>query len=165
MDKQKIICDMVIMLKDLNEGKNYDNKLIKEAVYEIKKNNEPIILPFIINNYEQNLFSIQFRRNKDNILSSFNAYFYNGIFIVLNKKKEIEQIINLQLDPNISCTIIQHSSKICFTSLQNKIVIIINLGNNIEFQKSLFFEMYIQNGHIMNSINKYFQNKRGNKKK
>ena len=28
---------MVIMLKDLNEGKNYDDKLIKEAVYEIKK--------------------------------------------------------------------------------------------------------------------------------
>ena len=164
MDKQKIICDMVIMLKDLNEGKNYDNKLIKEAINEIKRNNEPIVVPLIINNYEQNLFSIQFRRNKDNILSSFNAYFYNGIFIVLNKKKEIEQIINLQLDPNISCTIIQHSSKICFTSLQNKIVIIINLGYNIEFQKSLFFEVYIQNNHIMNSINKYFQDKRGKKK-
>jgi len=164
MDKQKIICDMIIMLKDLNEGKNYDDKLIKEAIYEIKKNNEPIVVPFIINNYEQNLFNIQIRRNKDNILSSFNAYFYNGIFIVLNKKKEIEQIINLQLDPNISCTIIQHSSKICFTSLQNKIVIIINMGYNIEFQKLLFFEMHIQNSHIMNNINKYFQNKRGTRK-
>ena len=164
MDKQKIICDMIIMLKNLNEGKNYDDKLIKEAIYEIKKNNEPIVVPSIINNYEQNLFNIQIRRNKDNILSSFNAYFYNGIFIVLNKKKEIEQIINLQLDPNISCTIIQHSSKICFTSLQNKIVIIINMGYNIEFQKSLFVEIHIQNSHIMNNINKYFQNKRGARK-
>lgn len=164
LDKKKIICDMVIMLKDLNEGKNYDDKLIKEAVCEIKNNNELIVVPFILNNYEQNLFNVQFRRNKDNILSSFSAYFYNGIFIILNKKKEIEQIINLQLDPNISCTIIQHSSKICFTSLQNKIVIIINLGYNIKFQKSLFFEMYVENNHIMNKINKYFQNKRGFKK-
>ena len=57
---------------------------------KLKKNNEPIVVPFS-NNYEENLFNIQFRRYKDNILSSFNAYFYNGIFIVLNKRKKLNK--------------------------------------------------------------------------
>ena len=165
LDKEKIICDMIIMLKDLNEGKNFDDKLIKEAIYEIKKNNEPVVTPDIMNNYEKKLFNIQFRRSKDNILSSYYGYFYNGIFIILNNKKEIVEIINLQLDKNISCTLIPHSYKICFTSLQNKIFEIINLGNSLEIQKSLFFEIYIPNTQIINYINKYFQDKRSFKNK
>ena len=165
LDKEKIICDMVIMLKDLNEGQNYDNNLIKEMVYEIKKNNEPIVAPYTIKNYEKKLFNIQIRRSKDNLLASYYGYFHNGIFIILNNNKEIVQIINLLLDKNISCTLIPHSYKICFTSLQNKIIIIINMGNTIEFQKSLFYEIYIPNIQIMNNINKYFQDKRGAKKK
>ena len=156
---------MVIMLKDLNEGQNYDNNLIKEMVYEIKKNNEPIVAPYTIKNYEKKLFNIQIRRNKDNLLASYYGYFHNGIFIILNNNKEIVQIINLLLDKNISCTLVPHSYKICFTSLQNKIIIIFNMGNTIEFQKSLFFEIYIPNIQIMNNINKYFQDKRGAKKK
>ena len=165
LNKEKIICDMVIMLKDLNEGKNYDNNLIKEAVYEIKKNSEPIAVPYIHNDYDKKLFNIQIRRSKDNILSSYYGYFHNGFFIILNNKKEIVKIINLQSDKNISCTLIPHSNKICFTSLQNKIIKIINMGNTIEFEKSLFFEVYISNNHIMNNINKYYQDKRGSKKK
>jgi len=165
LNKEKIICDMVIMLKDLNEGKNYDNNLIKEAVYEIKKNSEPIAVPYIHNDYDKKLFNMQIRRSKDNILSSYYGYFHNGFFIILNNKKEIVKIINLQSDKNISCTLIPHSNKICFTSLQNKIIKIINMGNTIEFEKSLFFEVYISNNHIMNNINKYYQDKRGSKKK
>ena len=165
LNKEKIICDMVIMLKDLNEGKNYDNNLIKEAVYEIKKNSEPIAVPYIHNDYDKKLFNMQIRRSKDNILSSYYGYFHNGFFIILNNKKEIVKIINLESDKNISCTVIPHSNKICFTSLQNKIIKIINMGNTIEFEKSLFFEVYISNNHIMNNINKYYQDKRGSKKK
>ena len=160
-DKEKIICDMIIMLKDLNEGNNYDNSLIKEAINEIKKNNEPVVTPYMINNYDKKLFSLQFRRSKDNILSSYYGYFYNGVFIILNNKKEIMELINLQLDKNLSCKLIPHSCKICFTSLQNKIIEIINIGNTMEFKKSLFFEIYISNNIILNNINKYFQKKRG----
>ena len=163
LNKEKIICDMIIMLKDLNEGNNYDNDLIKETVYEIIKNNEPIAVPYTINNYEKNLFNVKLRRNKDNILTSYYGYFHDGILIILNNKKEIIEIINLQLDSNISCTLILNSYKLCFTSLQNKIVQIINVENIIEFHKLLFFEIYIPDNQIMNNINKYFQNKRSNK--
>ena len=163
LNKEKIICDMIIMLKDLNEGNNYDNDLIKETVYEIIKNNEPIAVPYTINNYEKNLFNVKLRRNKDNILTSYYGYFHDGILIILNNKKEIIEIINLQLDSNISCTLIVNSYKLCFTSLQNKIVQIINVENIIEFHKLLFFEIYIPDNQIMNNINKYFQNKRSSK--
>ena len=163
LNKEKIICDMIIMLKDLNEGNNYDNDLIKETVYEIIKNNEPIAVPYTINNYEKNLFNVKLRRNKDNILTSYYGYFHDGILIILNNKKEIIEIINLQLDSNISCTLILNSYKLCFTSLQNKIVQIINVENIIEFHKLLFFEIYIPDNQIMNNINKYFQNKRSSK--
>ena len=165
LDKEKIICDMVIMLKDLNEGKNFDNNLIREAVDQIKKNNEPIVAPYINNNYEKNIFNIKIRRNKDNILSCYYGYFHNGIFIILNNKKEIIRIINLQLDKNISCALTPHSNKFCFTSLQNKIVEIIYMENTLEFRKLLFFEIYIQNSLIMNKINKYFQDQRVPKRK
>ena len=165
LEKDKIICDMVIMLKGLNEGKNYNNNLIEEAVYEIIKNNEPIVAPQIINNYEKNLFNLQIRRSKDNLLASYYGYFQNGILYILNNKRGIVQIISFQLDKKISCTLIPHSYKICFTSLQNKIIEINNIGNTIEFQKLLFFEIYIHNNQIMNNINKYFQDKRGSKKK
>ena len=159
--KEKIICDMIIMLKDLNEGNNYNNDLIKETVYEIVKNIEPIVVPYIINNYEKGLFNVKLRRNKDNILTLYYGYFHEGILIILNNKKEIIEIIIFLLDKNISCTLIPHSCKICFTSLQNKIVEIINIGNVIEFQRLLFFEIYIPDNQILNKINKYFQNKRG----
>ena len=162
IDKEKIICDFIIMIKNLNEGKNYENDLIIEAINEIKKNKEPITFLHDSVNYEKKLFNIQIRRIKDNVLMSCLGYFDNGIFIVFNNKKEIVQIINLQLDKNISCNIVSHSHKICFTSLQNKIVEIINIGNTLEYQKSLFFEVYIQNNKIMNDINKYFQDKRYN---
>ena len=36
IDKEKIICDMIIMLRYLNEGKNYENDLLIEAINEIK---------------------------------------------------------------------------------------------------------------------------------
>ena len=162
IDKEKIICDFIIMIKNLNEGKNYENDLIIEAINEIKKNKEPITFLHDSVNYEKKLFNIQIRRIKDNVLMSCLGYFDNGIFIVFNNKKEIVQIINLQLDKNISCNIVSHSHKICFTSLQNKIVEIINIGNTLEYQKSLFFEVYIQNNKMMNDINKYFQDKRYN---
>ena len=165
LDKEKIICDMIIMLKDLNEGKNFDNNLIKEAVNQIKINNEPIASPYINTNYDKNIFNIKLRRNKDNILSCYYGYFHNGIFIILNNKKEIIRIINLQLDKNISCTLTPNSYKFCFTSLQNKIVEMIYIQNTIEFRKSLFFEIYIPNTQIMNNINKYFQDQRVLKKK
>ena len=165
IDKEKIICDMIIMLKGLNEGKNYNNNLIEEAVYEIIKNNEPIVVPYIINNYEKKVFNLQIRRSKDNLLVSNYGYFQNGILYILNSKREILQIINFQLDKNISCTLIPHSYKICFTSLQNKIIEINNTGNTIEFKKLLFFEVYIHNSQIMNNINIYFQEKRSTKKK
>ena len=102
------------------------------------------------------------RINKDNKLISGFGYFKNGIFIVFNNKKEIIYIFNLQIDKNISCNIVQHFHKICFTSLQNKIVEIINKGNTLEFQKTIFFEVYIQNNNIINDINKFFQDKRNN---
>ena len=159
IDKEKIICDMIIMLRYLNEGKNYENDLLIEAINEIKKNKVPIILPSEIIDYEKKLFNVQIRRRNDNILINGYGYFNNGIFIVLNNKKEVIQIINLQIDKNISLNIIPHSNKICFTSLKNKIFEIINKGTTIEFQKTLFFEVYIQNNKIINDINKYFIDK------
>jgi len=163
-DKEKIICDFIIMIKNLNEGKNYENDLIIEAINEIKKNKEPITVLHDNVNYEKKLFNIQIRRIKDNVLMTCFGYFNNGILFAFNNKKEVIQIINLQIDKNISCNIASHSHKICFTSLQNKIVEIINMGNTLEYQKSLFFEVYIQDNKIMNDINKYFQDKRYNKK-
>ena len=160
ISKEKIICDMIIMLKNLNEGKNYSNDLIIEAINEIKKNKVQIIIPSEIIDYEKKLFNVQVRRNKDNILINCYGYFFNGIFILFNNKKEIIQIINLQLDKNISCNIVTYSHKICFTSLENKIIEIINIGNTINFKKSLFFEIYIQNKKILEDINKYFKNKK-----
>ena len=162
INEEKLLCDMLIMLKNLNEGKNYDNILIKESIKEIKKNNEPIIIVDNNINYEKKLFNIQMRINKDNKLMTGFGYFKNGIFIVFNNKKEIIYIFNLQIDKNISCNIVQHFHKICFTSLQNKIVEIINKGNTLEFQKTIFFEVYIQNNNIINDINKFFQDKRNN---
>ena len=159
-DKEKIICDFIIMLKNLNEGKNYENELIIEAINEIKKNREPIIVPHNIVNYDKKLFNVQIRRIKDNILMSCLCYFNNGIFIIFNNKKEVVQIINLQLDKNISYNIDSHTHKICFTSLANKIVEIINMGNILKFQNTLFFEIYIQSNEIMNNINQYFKNKK-----
>lgn len=159
-NKEKIICDMILMLRYLNEGENYDNNLIKESVSEIKKNDITITNSNKSYDYSKKLINVQLRRDKDNVLTSYNCYFYNGIFIILNAKKEIIQLINLQLDNNISCTLIPHSYKICFTSLQNNIIEIINKGTSIVFQKSLFFEIYIPNVNIMNSINKYFDDKK-----
>ena len=159
IDKEKIICDMIIMLRYLNEGKNYENDLLIEAINEIKKNKVPIILPSEIIDYEKKLFNVQIRRINDNILINGYGYFNNGIFIIFNNKKEVIQIINLQIDKNISLNIISHSNKICFTSLKSKIFEIINKGSTIEFQKSLFFEIYIQNNKIINDINKYFIDK------
>ena len=159
IDKEKIICDMIIMLRYLNEGKNYENDLLIEAINEIKKNKVPIILPSEIIDYEKKLFNVQIRRINDNILINGYGYFNNGIFIIFNNKKEVIQIINLQIDKNISLNIISHSNIICFTSLKSKIVEIINKGSTIEFQKSLFFEIYIQNNKIINDINKYFIDK------
>ena len=163
IDKEKIICDMIIMLRNLNEGKNYENDLLIEAINEIKKNKVPIILPSKVIDYEKKLFNVQIRRNNDNILINGLGYFNNGIFIVLNNKKEIIQIINLQIDKNISCNIISNSHKICFTSLQNKIIEIINKGTKIDYQKTLFFELYIQDNKKIDEINKYFNDKRNNK--
>ena len=163
IDKEKIICDMIIMLRNLNEGKNYENDLLIEAINEIKKNKVPIILPSKVIDYEKKLFNVQIRRNNDNILINGLGYFNNGIFIVLNNKKEIIQIINLQIDKNISCNIISNSHKICFTSLQNKIIEIINKGTKIDYQKTLFFEVYIQDNKKIDEINKYFNDKRNNK--
>ena len=163
IDKEKIICDMIIMLRNLNEGKNYENDLLIEAINEIKKNKVPIILPSKDIDYEKKLFNVQIRRNNDNILINGLGYFNNGIFIVLNNKKEIIQIINLQIDKNISCNIISNSHKICFTSLQNKIIEIINKGTKIDYQKTLFFEVYIQDNKKIDEINKYFNDKRNNK--
>ena len=163
IDKEKIICDMIIMLRNLNEGKNYENDLLIEAINEIKKNKVPIILPSEVIDYEKKLFNVQIRRNNDNILINGLGYFNNGIFIVLNIKKEIIQIINLQIDKNISCNIISNSQKICFTSLQNKIIEIINKGTKIDYQKTLFFEVYIRDNKKIDEINKYFNDKRYNK--
>ena len=163
IDQEKIICDMIIMLRNLNEGKNYENDLLIEAINEIKKNKVPIILPSEVIDYEKKLFNVQIRRNNDNILINGLGYFNNGIFIVLNIKKEIIQIINLQIDKNISCNIISNSQKICFTSLQNKIIEIINKGTKIDYQKTLFFEVYIQDNKKIDEINKYFNDKRNNK--
>jgi hypothetical protein len=160
-EKEKIICDFIIMLKNLNEGKNYDINLMKEAVNEIKKNREPIIVPIRPNNYDKNLFQVNLRRIKDNILTSYNAYFYSGIFIILNNKKEIKQIINLQLDKNIAYSLIPHMNKICFTSVDKKIVELNYTGYTIEFKKSLFFEIQIQNNLITNKIIQFFQEKKG----
>ena len=160
IDKEKIICDMIIMLKNLNEGNNYENDLIIEAINEIKKNKEPIIISHDIIDYEKKLFSAQIRRSKDNILMPCFGYFNNGIFIIFNNKKEIVQIINLQFDKNISCNLVHRSNKICFTSLQNKIVEIINMGNILEFQKTLFFEIFIKETKNLNDINKFLQDKR-----
>ena len=109
---------------------------------------------------KKKIFDIQLRRNKDNILLSGFGYFKNGIFFIFSNKKEVIQIINLNLDKNISYDIKSHSHKICFTSLQNKIVEIINMGKTIEFLKNLFFEVYIQDINILNDINLYFQDKR-----
>ena len=108
---------------------------------------------------KKKLFNVQIRRINDNILINGYGYFNNGIFIIFNNKKEVIQIINLQIDKNISLNIISHSNKICFTSLKSKIFEIINKGSTIEFQKSLFFEIYIQNNKIINDINKYFIDK------
>ena len=163
IDKEKIICDMIIMLRNLNDGKNYENDLLIEAINEIKKNKVPIILPSEVIDYEKKLFNVQIRRNNDNILINGLGYFNNGIFIVLNIKKEIIQIINLQIDKNISCNIISNSHKICFTSLQNKIIEIINKGTKIDYQKTLFFEVYIRDNKKIDEINKYFNDKRYNK--
>ena len=163
IDKEKIICDMIIMLRNLNEGKNYENDLLIEAINEIKKNKVPIILPSEVIDYEKKLFNVQIRRNNDNILINGLGYFKNGIFIVLNIKKEIIQINNLQIDKNISCNIISNSLKICFTSLQNKIIEIINGGTKIDYQKTLFFEVYIRDNKKIDEINKYFNDKRYNK--
>ena len=163
IDQEKIICDMIIMLRNLNEGKNYENDLLIEAINEIKKNKVPIILPSEVIDYEKKLFNVQIRRNNDNILINGLGYFNNGIFIVLNIKKEIIQIINLQIDKNISCNIISNSHKICFTSLQNKIIEIINKGTKIDYQKTLFFEVYIRDNKKIDEINKYFNDKRYNK--
>ena len=163
IDQEKIICDMIIMLRNLNEGKNYENDLLIEAINEIKKNKVPIILPSEVIDYEKKLFNVQIRRNNDNILINGLGYFNNGIFIVLNIKKEIIQIINLQIDKNISCNIISNSHKICFTSLQNKIIEIINKGTKIDYQKTLFFEVYIRDNKKIDEINKYFNDKRNNK--
>ena len=159
LNKEKIICDMIIMLKNLNEGNNFEIDLLIDAIKEIKKNKEPIISHEVIN-YEKKIFDIQLRRNKDNILLSGFGYFKNGIFFIFSNKKEVIQIINLNLDKNISCDIKSHSHKICFTSLQNKIVEIINMGKTIEFHNNLFFEVYIQDINILNDINLYFQDKR-----
>ena len=159
-DKEKIICDFIIMLKNLNEGKNYENELIIEAINEIKKNKEPIIIQSNTVDYDKKLFNAQIRRIKDNILMPCLCYFNNGIFIIFNNKKEVIQIINLQLDKNISCNLVSHTHKICFTSLTNKIVEIINMGNVIKFQNTLFFEIFIQSNEIMRKINQYFQDKR-----
>ena len=159
IDKEKIICDMIIMLRYLNEGKNYENDLLIEAINEIKKNKVPIILPSEIIDYEKKLFNVQIRRINDNILINGYGYFNNGIFIIFNNKKEVIQIINLQIDKNISLNIISHSNKICFTSLKSKIFEIINKGSTVEFQQILFFEIYIQNDKIINDINKYFIDK------
>ena len=117
LNKEKIICDMVIMLKNLNEGNNFEIDLLIDAIKEIKKNKEPIISHEVIN-YEKNIFAIQLRRNKDNILFSGFGYFKNGIFFIFSNKKEVIQIINLNLDKNISCDIKSHSHKICFTCVQ-----------------------------------------------
>ena len=163
IDQEKIICDMIIMLRNLNEGKNYENDLLIEAINEIKKNKVPIILPSEVIDYEKKLFNVQIRRNNDNILINGLGYFKNGIFIVLNIKKEIIQINNLQIDKNISCNIISNSHKICFTSLQNKIIEIINGGTKIDYQKTLFFEVYIGDNKKIDEINKYFNDKRYNK--
>ena len=163
IDQEKIICDMIIMLRNLNEGKNYENDLLIEAINEIKKNKVPIILPSEVIDYEKKLFNVQIRRNNDNILINGLGYFNNGIFIVLNIKKEIIQINNLQIDKNISCNIISNSHKICFTSLQNKIIEIINKGTKIDYQKTLFFEVYIRDNKKIDEINKYFNDKRNNK--
>ena len=160
ISKEKIICDMIIMLKNLNEGKNYSNDLVVEAINEIKNNKVPIIIPSEIIDYDKKLSNVQIRRNKDNILINCFEYFFNGIFIILNNKKEIIQIINLQLDKNITYSITSHSHKICFTSLENKIIEIINIGNTIKFKKSLFFETYIQNKKILEDINKFFQHRK-----
>ena len=160
IDKEKIICDMIMMLRNLNEGRNYENDLLIEAINEIKKNKVPIILPTEIIDYEKKLFNIQIRRNYDNILIDGYGYFNNGIFIVLNNKKEVIQIINLQIDKNISFNIISNSNRICFTSLKNKIFEINNKGNTIDFRKTLFFEVYIKSNEIINEINKYFKDKR-----
>ena len=162
-NKEKIICDMIIMIKNLNEGENYDNDLIIEAINEIKKNKEPIVVLHDEVDYDKKLFNIQIRRNKDNILMPCYGYFNNGIFIIFNNKKEIIKIINLQLDKNITYNLVSLSNKICFTSLQNKIVEINNIGNKIQFQKSLFFEVFIQDKNYLSYINKYYQDKRNNK--
>ena len=162
IDKEKIICDFIIMIKNLNEGKNYENDLVIEAINEIKRNKEPIIIYNDIIDYEKKLFNIQIRRKKDNILIPCYGYFNNGIFIIFNNKKEVVKSINLQLDKNISCNLVSHSHIICFTSLQNKIIEIDNIGNTLEFKKTLFFELYIQNNKIINDINNYFKDKRNN---
>ena len=158
-DKEKIIFDMIVMLKNLNEGKNFNKEIINEAISNIKS--EKNILNSIDEKYNnlkidyKNYIKI-YENEKEKI---YNYFYLNGLF-VLFKKNILYKFFYIKILNKIKCEIKKENNqiKVYNSSSDNKNYLYIIKNNNDHYEmipyEKIIFE--VNSTIIINDLEKFF---------
>jgi hypothetical protein len=158
-DKEKIIFDMIVMLKNLNEGKNFNKEIINEAISNIK--NEKNILNSIDEKYNnlkidyKNYIKI-YENEKEKI---YNYFYLNGLFVLFNKNI-LYKFFYIKILNKIKCEINKENNqiKVYNSSSDNKNYLYIIKNNNDHYEmipyEKIIFE--VNSTIIINDLEKFF---------
>ena len=162
-DKEKIIFDMIVMLKNLNEGKNFNKQIINEAITNIKseKNNLGIIEENEYHLYIDNKNYLTMYEN-DGKIKIYNYFYSNGLF-VLFYKNNLCKFFYVKIQNKIKCHINKSNNliKIFNSNPDNKnyLYIIKNNNDNYEMIPCDSINFQVNSTIIINDLEKFFSNK------
>ena len=154
---------MIVMLKNLNEGKNFNKQIINEAITNIKseKNNLGIIEENEYHLYIDNKNYLTMYEN-DGKIKIYNYFYSNGLF-VLFYKNNLCKFFYVKIQNKIKCHINKSNNliKIFNSNPDNKnyLYIIKNNNDNYEMIPCDSINFQVNSTIIINDLEKFFNNK------
>jgi len=159
-NKEKVIIDMILMIKNLNEGEDYGINLIKDCIAEVVKEKGVVNIIrgfnyYLSENFTQKIIKIKIIKNERKT-KIYSCFYNNGLFIILNNINSIFKCYYVKIKNKIIYK--RNNDKISFICKTGYLIEIKNKGNILNFKEINKLEMIIDKDYIYKELDKFFNN-------
>ena len=159
-NKEKVIIDMILMIKNLNEGEDYEINLIKDCIAEVVKEKGVVNIIrgfnyYLTENFTQKIIKIKIIKNEKKT-KIYSCFYNNGLFIILNNINSIFKCYYVKIKNKIIYK--RNNDKISFICKTGNLIEIKNKGNFLNFKEINKLEMIIDKDYIYKELDTFFNN-------
>lgn len=163
-DKEKVICDLIILIKNLNEGENFNKKIINDCLSTILNEKKLPILEKnnnhnTLNNKYENFSSYHLGLVLNNKFKSYYGYYNDGLLILTKDKngEKIDKIIYIKIKEHLSFSYKGNQITLYGKEKKEKIIIIKKSRNELKYKLYDKIMIIIENEKIIEELSNYFK--------